>query len=140
MIYRLIYHSIAKPGIGYQQLKEILLSAEKHNQHNEITGVLLYGEGQFIQLLEGTRENLTRTFLKISQDFRHRDATLVDFVEIAMRDFPEWTMKLIKWPENKPESYVSANFDAFTPAKWTGLETYHAICEQVNKQKATLAS
>ena len=35
MLYRLIYHSTAKPGLGYQQLKQILLSAEKYNVINE---------------------------------------------------------------------------------------------------------
>ncbi|MEM8485787.1 MAG: BLUF domain-containing protein [Bacteroidota bacterium] len=135
MLYRLIYHSTAKPGLGYQQLKQILLSAEKHNLVNEITGVLLYSEGQFLQILEGSRENLTHTFLRISQDFRHSEAVLVDFVEIGARDFPAWGMKLIKWPEYKPASYMGPKFEKFRPQHWTGLETHNAIMELVKKHK-----
>lgn len=140
MLYRLIYHSTAKPGLGYQQLKQILLSAEKYNVINDITGVLLYSDGQFLQILEGSRENLTHTFLRISQDFRHSDAVLVDFVEIGERDFPAWKMKLIKWPEYKPASYMGPKFEKFRPQFWTGAETHTAIMALVKKQKATVTS
>ena len=140
MLYRLIYYSTAKPSLGYQQLKQILLSAEKNNQVNDITGVLLYSDGRFLQILEGTRENLTHTFLRISQDFRHHDAVLVDFVEISERDFPEWTMKLIKWPEHKPASYMGPKFEKFRPQHWTGLETHTAIIELVKKQKRAVTT
>lgn len=132
MIYRLIYYSKAKPGIGFQQLKQILTVAQDRNRRSGITGALLFGEGMFLQVLEGTREVLSETFFRISRDFRHSEITLIEMVEIEARDFGAWTMRLIKWPEEKFSEYEQVHYKAFTPHLWSADETMAAINEVIH--------
>jgi hypothetical protein len=44
------------------ELQNILSLSRKNNQMKNVTGVLLYGNGQFIQLLEGDRDLVDKTF------------------------------------------------------------------------------
>lgn len=73
-------------------LAAILESAVRHNQQNGITGMLLYAEGSFIQVLEGDEPAVLETFARVSLDLRHRNVTQLMLEPVAERQFANWSM------------------------------------------------
>ncbi|NVO05762.1 MAG: BLUF domain-containing protein [Rhodoferax sp.] len=74
------------------QLGAILDSAQRHNSRDDITGMLLYAEGNFLQVLEGAPERVHATFERIRRDRRHRNiVTLLDEA-VPQRHFANWSM------------------------------------------------
>ena len=72
------------------------MNARYFNECNEVTGILLYFDLVFFQVLEGPREVLESLFEKIVEDPRHRDVTLQVSEPIASRLFPDWSMSYRK--------------------------------------------
>lgn len=73
-------------------LSAILSVAQIQNVENYLTGALAYGDGHFIQVLEGPEDRLLRIFQKIRGDFRHHSIEFVGPTPIANRRFPDWCM------------------------------------------------
>ena len=88
----LIYFSSAVELMNQDQLLEILKVSRKNNAANNITGMLLYGEGAFVQVLEGEEEVLRATYERIAADPRHRGLIKVAEGQLENRNFPEWSM------------------------------------------------
>ncbi len=88
----LTYLSRATAPLDRPQLEELLSVSRERNLASEVTGMLLYVDEQFIQTLEGRREDVEATMGRIVADARHHqvDVTLVE--EIQERCFPGWTM------------------------------------------------
>jgi len=57
-----------------------------------ITGILVYDGGAFLQVLEGDRDVVERTFASIAADRRHSRVTKIIQEPIAERAFGTWTM------------------------------------------------
>jgi len=91
-MYYILYLSAVSDYLDDDELQNILSLSRKNNQMKNITGVLLYGNGQFIQLLEGDRDLLDKTFQKIKLDPRHLDITVIASGNLEKRCFPEWYM------------------------------------------------
>jgi len=70
----------------------LLRDARQKNAKNNITGMLLYAEGSFFQVLEGEAEKVKLLFEKIDQDERHQNLTIIVEEPIAERSFSDWTM------------------------------------------------
>ena len=89
---RLVYSSSARAGLTARDLEQILLSARTRNTTHKVTGMLLYRDGVFLQLLEGRRDNVHDIYNLIGRDRRHHH--LINLLEetITERDFPSWTM------------------------------------------------
>ncbi len=102
-LHRLLYCSRAIPNLSYQDLKDILEKSEKNNSLVGITGMLCYGNSMFLQVLEGSRQNLTQTYNRIARDARHMDAELIDFSEAESRQFQIWSMKVVELGTYAPE-------------------------------------
>jgi len=88
----LIYISTAKKLLTQSELTNILEVSRTNNQINNLTGVLLYSEGTFIQLLEGEAEPLHKTYEAILKDPRHKNIIKLTEGHIDERSFPDWTM------------------------------------------------
>lgn len=73
-------------------LREIRVVAKRNNNKYDITGVLFYHKGKFIQVLEGEIENLNVIIKKIKEDPRHRNIQYLVNEPIEKRGFPEWNM------------------------------------------------
>jgi len=52
---------------------------------------LLYGEGCFAQVLEGSLAAVERTFERIQCDFRHADVVVLDSRAVDARMFGDWS-------------------------------------------------
>ena len=89
---RCIYASLAVPNFKEDGLPLLLERARHFNALHSLTGMLLYIEGSFFQLLEGEAEAVDAIYTRIMRDPRHTRVTLIIRESIAQRDFSEWTM------------------------------------------------
>jgi hypothetical protein len=92
MLINLIYHSIAVDHITEQDITDILEEARAFNLEHNITGLLLFHQGEFIQILEGEDEDVKGIYAKIKEDPRHRLVRLLETSPIPNRSFPDWQM------------------------------------------------
>jgi len=97
----LIYMSTANDVIDKSCLKEILDNARKNNMNANITGVLLYQDGTFIQLLEGPEEQLDALYAKIKRDPRHTCSNEPIKGQCKERLFPSWSMGFNRIKDSK---------------------------------------
>lgn len=92
-MYHILYISFAPQHQSAQALVDILQVAQKNNSACGVTGLLLYDDQVFLQLLEGQTEDVTRIYNKILKDPRHAQVTVLSEGEYdGARLFPEWKM------------------------------------------------
>jgi Sensors of blue-light using FAD len=92
-IFQLIYRSKARFYFSDEHLVALLHKARQHNSSKGITGLLLYGYGQFIQILEGDEKQVKSLYYNhISLDARHEDLVLLQSQFIEKRAFSDWAM------------------------------------------------
>jgi hypothetical protein len=102
----IVYMSTSVTLLDDDQLIDILNSARKNNLKYNVTGVLLYSEGVFIQVLEGNEADVDAIFSKIQADTRHKNImTLID-APIEQRDFADWAMGFSTAHANKVADLV----------------------------------
>jgi hypothetical protein len=89
---QLAYLSSTPALLSADDIAQILLTSRENNGRRGITGILLYKDGNVLQVLEGDEENVHRLFDTIKQDVRHRGVICMYEKVIECRDFPEWTM------------------------------------------------
>lgn len=92
MLHHIIYLSRATVAFNEQQLQQLLLQANRRNQALGVTGILLYGQEQFLQVLEGEQALVQTLYEHIQQDPRHRDVTTFADKQIGQRAFEGWAM------------------------------------------------
>lgn len=88
----LIYASVATQAFGTGQLTDLLRRSREANERAELTGMLLFSEGNFFQVLEGEPEAVDKLYEKLGQDKRHAQVTLIIREGIASRSFGDWSM------------------------------------------------
>ncbi|MBX2812759.1 MAG: BLUF domain-containing protein [Myxococcales bacterium] len=88
----LIYVSSATSRFEEQALMELLELARVKNAEIDITGMLLYSENSFFQVLEGEQARVDSLYNKISKDPRHTKVTKIIQEPIGQRAFGQWTM------------------------------------------------
>lgn len=92
MVYQLVYGSTATVEFDEPTLLELLQGARKNNDSLGVTGMLLYAEGAFLQVLEGEREAVEALFGKIEGDARHTGTRVLLKAEVEERAFEDWSM------------------------------------------------
>lgn len=108
----LIYASRAIRLMDNKTLDTILAASRKNNPRNELTGMLLYGRGHFIQLLEGPEEKVRETYERISSDTRHSDVAILFEGKVSERLFPNWSMGVANMTRDKVEIDVQSLWDS----------------------------
>lgn len=91
-MHHLIYFSQATHPFTETELVVLLAQARARNQHQQVTGALVYGQGQFMQVLEGEEQVISQLYEHIKLDPRHRNVFKLADKEILERRFPEWGM------------------------------------------------
>ncbi|GAA3623547.1 BLUF domain-containing protein [Flavivirga jejuensis] len=71
-------------------LKNLYSKAKKNNSKHNITGVLIYYNKNFLQVLEGDKISVDATFKRISLDTRHRNVFKVININIPQRIFEDY--------------------------------------------------
>ncbi len=88
---QLLYVSNTHREFPQAELQSILASSRRNNAVANVTGMLVYLDGGFLQVLEGSDEAVEQTYRRISQDARHWNASVL-LDHDATRAFTEWSM------------------------------------------------
>ena len=108
MPFRLIYSSEAAPGLDTAELEAMLAESRIRNKAHGITGVLVFVEGAFLQILEGEKADVLDLMGRIERDPRHRGIKVFYEQDVDERAFGSWSM-----------AYLSPSADDV--AKWAEL-------------------
>lgn len=92
MLSQLVYVSKRNPNCTEEEIEKILASCKKNNPPLQITGVLLYSDTKFIQMVEGDAKVITGLYDKIKLDNRHSNAMMISYGPISEKSFPSWHM------------------------------------------------
>jgi len=89
---QLIYVSRAVSPFSQQELESLLHHCRERNAQQQITGMLLYNNGLFVQALEGEDDAIEHLYQKIKKDQRHTGLIRVLHKQIDEREFGDWSM------------------------------------------------
>jgi len=92
MVKQLIYKSQCNTTISTEMVDDILLHAHRCNANHKITGLLLFSEDVFLQLLEGPPDSVDLVFGRICNDDRHREIDTLYTGYADQRAYPTWQM------------------------------------------------
>ncbi|AMG84027.1 MULTISPECIES: BLUF domain-containing protein [Microbacterium] len=89
---RLVYTSTAAQPFRETALEQLLEQCRRSNAARDITGLLLFRQGRFLQVLEGPVEAVRRLVDAIADDPRHRAMRILLETPITARLFSDWSM------------------------------------------------
>lgn len=99
----LIYISSVTSWPTEEGLVALLDSSRSYNEKHQITGMLIYSNATYMQVLEGETKDVHQLFEKIQQDTRHTGIVKLLEEEINERDFPKWSMGFKDLKQCSPE-------------------------------------
>lgn len=128
----LVYVSSASHDMHDDELKAILEVSRRNNEKRDVTGMLLYRDGFFIQALEGEEDIVMEVFEKIKHDDRHKNVILVYRNPVPQRMFGSWKMGFNKLrdTEEKIEGYTT----------WLRKPTAEFLTEEPSRARLLLES
>ncbi|HVO52244.1 MAG TPA: BLUF domain-containing protein [Thermoanaerobaculia bacterium] len=128
MPYRIMYSSEAAAGLATPELEAMLAESRIRNKAHGISGVLVFVDGAFLQILEGEKNDVLDLMARIESDPRHHDIKVFSEGEVDERAFSSWSM-----------AYLSPS--AGDVAKWAELEgatTIGSVLEGIESQPGRL--
>lgn len=91
-VYQILYHSRAVAPFSETELETLLARARAFNGQHNITGLLLYSNGLFVQAFEGPEAPMRALYARIQADPRHTQVVTVNEGPEPARRFPDWQM------------------------------------------------
>ena len=95
MLYELLYTSVAKWKMSSLELTDLLEQSRNKNLKLNITGLLVYHSGEFMQVLEGEKETILELYDTITNDERHTSVKTFWESSISERGFSNWAMAFV---------------------------------------------
>ncbi len=100
-MYYLIYTSYIAEGIQEEILKDLLSKSLEKNKARAVTGMLLYFDEKFIQLIEGEEKEVKQLYQSIFNDARHKNVAILKEGHHENRLFEDWSMGFKAIPPNR---------------------------------------
>jgi hypothetical protein len=107
---QLIYASQMTAPLSLEHVVAILDVARASNPRRGITGVMTFSQNWFLQALEGPPGEVNALYSALMRDPRHYDLTLIDYREVAQRQFGEWSMGFFRRDVQAPEIFEPRHF------------------------------
>ncbi|GAB2578153.1 BLUF domain-containing protein [Microlunatus antarcticus] len=92
MIFCTVYVSVAAEPWDQADLTALLAQSRTANAAVDVTGLLLYRDDVFMQVLEGEEEVVRALYRRIAADPRHHDVANIWVAHAPRRRFPDWSM------------------------------------------------
>lgn len=108
-MFQVLYTSEAAHAFTRDDLALLLAGARRRNAATDLTGMLVFAQNRFLQVLEGRAEKVLATFARIESDRRHKNiATLLRGNAPSGRAFAEWAMgfHLVAGADDLPPGFV----------------------------------
>ncbi|MBZ9728396.1 BLUF domain-containing protein [Salegentibacter sp. JZCK2] len=109
MRYAICYVSTVNPALSETEIQKALEFSKNWNNDNGITGILLYSEGNFFQVLEGGEQLLKDLFCRIKADERHNNIIPIFQKQIPGTKFETYEADFISLDDR----YKDEHFDIY---------------------------
>ncbi len=134
-IHQLLYISNAVEDLSYTDIRDILEVSRRNNARENITGVLVYREGYFLQLLEGSKDSVLKLVEKIKEDDRNFKLRVLVEGDADDRLFADWSMAFL---DGDIEANTTENLiDLFDLCLQSGLTQKTMLMLMVRKFRAS---
>ena len=123
-VYSICYVSTADRSLSKDDIHTILEESTASNMQNNVTGVLLHKDGNFLQLIEGDKETIIALYYgKIIHDKRHPKCTKIFEKEFQYRFFA---------------GYGNGFMGAESSIQYSQLKRYLQLLQELNHQESNL--
>jgi hypothetical protein len=100
MLQHVIYFSKSIKQMQEDDLISLLQQSRDWNKQHNLSGMLVYMQGgflsknagRFMQVIEGSKDEVDYIFGKIKQDSRHEQINIINYQPIEKRNFNDWQM------------------------------------------------
>lgn len=92
-LWEIVYVSTAPFLLSDEELEKLLEISGRKNPPAGITGILLYQDGNFMQLIEGPKAAAEELYEKIQKDPLHHGIITLLRQPLEERSFAKWAMK-----------------------------------------------
>jgi hypothetical protein len=144
LTYQLAYVSLSRLPLSDTMLSNILRVSRRNNDRDEITGILMYEDKTFFQVLEGEQSVVKDCYYKrIFNDLRHSGFSLIWYGLAERRVFSDWAMGYVGPHEIGPytkgtfTSLDDLNSDETSPenTKYLALELAQSVYLDFSKRR-----
>ncbi len=90
-VYSYVYLSRASDDFDEKDIESIVETSRRNNTRDGVTGMLLYKDGRFLQILEGDEAKVKQIADRIEADPRHAELTVI-FDGQMPQLFTDWSM------------------------------------------------
>lgn len=101
------YISIAEAGLTMTEVADIVARSAEDNRRDDITGMLIFHDNQFMQVIEGPDDTVKALMVRIRRDRRHHSPYELFRLPIPAREFPDWSMALCNSAELSAERRIA---------------------------------
>lgn len=108
MLYNLCYVSSAINTLSEEDLEHLFRVNKRNNTHLNISGILVYNNGNFLQILEGEKLRIQNLFRKICQDSRHNNIIKLIDTSIEERIFDDYELGFVTVDDNKKRKQLTS--------------------------------
>ncbi|MGZ6793913.1 MAG: BLUF domain-containing protein [Mycobacteriales bacterium] len=91
-MYRIVYVSDAVRPMSQEDLDGVLSAARAFNAGRGISGLLVYAQQSFLQVIEGDAESIELAYSRAAASHLHRNLRRTDVHVSGGRRFPQWSM------------------------------------------------
>jgi len=120
---RITYVSRESSDLTSDELLALLSQCHRNNPGRGLTGMLLHGNGTFLQVLEGEDRVVDSLMTVIASDPRHTDVKIVRRESVVTRQYADWSMGFERVTDQTLQSVAGLrNFGLrnFTPEYLSG--------------------
>lgn len=96
-----LYVSSAAPGLTLAEIDRVLQAARLRNARERVSGLLLYGGGNFMQYFEGPQKPVDDLRERLAHDPRHHDMRILLHDPLDKPRYADWRMGFLS---NEPLS------------------------------------
>lgn len=100
MLKEIIYCSQLAPGYDLKEVYKILHRSRENNETIGVSGYLIYGSRNFMQVIEGPEVSINGLWKKISEDPRHENIKTMSEKMIKNLSYQTWSMGFANLTEN----------------------------------------
>lgn len=136
----LAYVSTCVRRLSDPELEALLLEARERNHALQVTGVLLYDDGNFFQYIEGPPDSVRSVYERIRASSKHRGLIELCRRKVSGRSFSAWDMGFSKVPGSRLLELAQASWEevvatqAAQPAAGPGITLLREFWSQASRR------
>ncbi len=108
-LYQLIYVSAASADFEEASLPDLFTQSRENNARIEVTGMLLFHDRSFVQVLTGPKVAVKALYETIARDPRHSNSRILFQGDVEERAFEDWSMGFYKTNRNSADELPGFN-------------------------------